>query len=191
MKINLYPDKCDSWQFYRDWMPDKLLAIHSGGKFNPTAKNRRNHAIKLGYKAISPDFDAYNSKLDDIYAINTSAKVRQGNTMRKAYMAYPSEKYIKNTCEKHGYALVVAEKEGRWYGYAIIHLIGELCNISTFIGHKDYLKDGIMLLVMDKIIEVSLSHGCKVITYGHWYDGLPGLTYWKYSVGFKPNYLSE
>lgn len=191
--VNLHRDECKAWEFYRDWLPSKLLAVYTVGqsKWNATAKNRRSYAARMGYTARHAEWSEWNCHRDDIHVINTSARTRQGQPMNPAYFDYPAEKNIVNTCPFHWYALVITERDGAWYAYSILHMMGELCNISVIIGDSNYLKSGIMLPLMDEIIKLCERSGIKHIDYNTWEGGTSGLQYWKHSVGFEPKYLSE
>lgn len=189
MKIDLKPsDCCDRWKFYISWVPDKVLACHVIGadRFNSTARNRAKYAKRLGFRPHCEPWEQWNLHRDDVHWINTSAPIRQGNPMNPAYLEYPSAKTIDNPCQHHKYLLITVTLENRWYAYAIIHCMGELCNISTIIGHADYLKDGIMLLLMEEVIRSAGNVGVKVVDYGTWDSGTDGLRYFKHSTGFKP-----
>lgn len=194
--INLHRDSCPHWEFYSRWIVDKLLAVWKpGNKWNPTARNRLNYAIKQGYVCRSNWMD-WNENRDNIHKINTSAEVRQGNPMNPAYFVYPEEKNITNTCEHHRYDLFMVFRDGVAYAYAITHLCGNYMNISTILGHHDYLKDGIMLPLMKQIQDFAESRGVVDMTYGEWTsghneNGKNGLQYWKHSVGFEPTHLNE
>jgi hypothetical protein len=193
--VNLHPDPCDHWRFYHEWIPGKELAIwQPGNKWNATAKNRLSFAHRNGYYDYDCNWSAWNNSRDHIFRINTSAKVRQGNPMNPAYFDYPSEKNITNTCQHHGYYLAMVIKNGQVVAYAVIHICGDFANISTIIGHHDYLKDGIMLPLMNRIQLIAMEHEVKAMSYGEWMsghneDGKNGLQYFKHSVGFEPVYL--
>ena len=194
MQVDIKPYPCcDRWHFYRGWLPGKVLAVHTVGvsKFNPTARNRLSYCIRSGYISTHQKWEQWNEHLDDIFLINTSAPVRQGEPMNPAYLEYPAQKTIDNPCAYHTYQLVTVEKDGHWYAYSILHAMGELMNISTIIGHADHLKDGIMILLMDEIIRVAKGLNVKYIDYNQWDSGTKGLQYWKHSTGFEPMQLSE
>jgi hypothetical protein len=188
--IDIKPNGCcDRWKFYQGWLPGKLLAVHVIGKskWNATAKNRWYYCCKKGYTSKHDFWDEWNNHLDDIYAINTSATHRQGREMSAAYLQYPHKKTVDNPCKDHQYHLVtVSDDQGYWVAYAIIHIMGNLCNISTIIGHAAHLKNGIMLLLMREIISVCSVYNVVFLDYGEWESGTPGLRYWKHSVGFEP-----
>lgn len=192
MKIDLKRDNCPHWNFYAEWIPDKELAVwQPGNKWNATAKNRLNHALKNGYVDFDCNWQAWNLHRNDIFAINTSAKERQGNPMKPAYLEFPPEKNIINTCKHHQYRLIMVRHENTVLAYAITHIAGELMNISTILGHADYLKDSIMLPLMHRIQQVAVEENVKAVTYYLWDSGTAGLQYHKHSVGFQPCYLSE
>jgi hypothetical protein len=191
MTIDLHRDTCDRWQFYAGWIQDKELAVWQPcNKWNATARNRYNYISRQGY-VVKYGFKAYNENLEDIYAINTSAKERQGRGMNPAYFDYPKEKNVINTCYHHAYYFIGIVYQGTMKAYAILHVMGELMNISTIIGHADYLKEGIMLALTAEIQEFAAERPIKAVTYGTWDSGTDGLRYFKHSTGFQPLTLSE
>lgn len=194
IQVNLRPyDCCDRWRFYRDWLPGKTLAVYTVGssRMNQTARNRASYAARKGYTVSEVTSDDYNAHLDDIYQINTSALVRQGNPMNPAYMNYPDRKNLTNNCS-HKYLIVsVRNGSGKWVAYSVLHAMHELMNISTIIGHVCHLRDGVMLLMMTGIIDAAERNGVKVIDYGTWDSGTDGLRYWKHSAGFVPDEVRE
>jgi len=192
MNVNLKRDHCPHWNFYADWIPDKELAVwQPGNKWNATAKNRLSFCKRAGYIGYHAQWEEWNLHRQDIYDINTSAPERQGNKMKPAYLEFPPEKNIVNTCDNHRYELIFVRIKSRIVAYAITHISGELMNVSTILGHADYLKDGIMLLLMEHIQITAIVHGVKALTYYLWDSGTQGLQYHKHSVGFQPLYLSE
>lgn len=191
MQVNLFRDDCPHWKFYADFLPGKELAVwHPGNKWNATAMNRLRYAIKNGYLACTDHWHSWNLSRDQIYAINTSCLERQGEPMNPAYFDFPEEKHIVNTCDHHRYELITV-KNKCIVAYAIVHVAGELMNISTILGHAAHLKDGIMLPLMAQIQQTAIDLGCKAVTYYLWHSGTEGLQYHKHSVGFEPQYLNE
>lgn len=195
--VNLHRDSCKHWEFYSRWIVGKNLAVwQPGNKWNATAKNRLNFAMRNGYIDYDCNWEAWNLHRDDIFKINTSARVRQHNPMNPAYFDYPEAKMIINTCRDHQYRLVMVRHENTVLSYAVLHIIGELANISTIIGHRDFLKDGIMLPLMNRLQWIAVKSDIKAMTYGEWdsghnENGKNGLQYWKHSVGFQPMTLNE
>lgn len=190
--VNLRRDNCKHWEFYAGWIPGKELAVWlPGSKWNATAKNRLSYAHRHGFIDYLANWEAWNLFRNDIFKINTSAKERQGNPMSDGYLEYPEEKHIENTCKHHRYELIMVRHENTVLAYAIVHIAGDLMNISTILGHADFLKDSIMLPLMSRIQQVAIEAGCKAITYYLWDSGTKGLQYHKHSVGFKSMQLAE
>ena len=183
---------CDRWKFYRGWLPQRIVAVaHTDMvKFNSTARNMRNRAMTK-YESGRLNWEFWNSHLDDIYDINTSAKERQGREMNPAYFEYPKPKSpIENNCNHQYHLYAVWDETGKWVAYAIIHRMGEIANTSTIIGHADRLKDGIMYLLMDTIIN-TIPQDTHWLIYGEWDSGTKGLQYWKHATGFFPAHVTE
>ena len=189
MIVDLHKDDCKHWQFYADFLPGKELAavdLTQPTKFNDTARNRYNYCVKHGYTAVG-GWDIRNSQIENLYRINTSSDSRQGRPMHPAYFEHPTETNVENTCPYHQIRFfAVLSPSGDMVAYAICYFVGEVVNISTILGHTAYMKDGIMLLLMRRLIDESRDFGAKLLVYYLWISGKESLTYFKHSVGFKP-----
>lgn len=194
MNVNLHPDDCKDYHFFSDWIKGKLLAVHDlQTKFNSTARNRLNYCKKLGYNTHGEGLGSRNSNLPDIYEINTSAEERQGKPMNPAYFEYPKEVVFNEFCQHHYFDFigVFHPDTKKMVAYTELYFIGEFVNISRILGHKDYLKDGIMLYLIELTINLCKYNDTKALIYNQWESGTEGLKYFKHSTGFKPMQISE
>jgi len=84
----------------------------------------------------------------------------------------------------------IANKEGKLVSYCNIGFYGEFVLIVTLLGHKKYLNDGIMYLMMievNKIIfEEYIKKGYKYIMYDTFFGASGGLKMFKQKLGYKP-----
>jgi len=140
-------------------------------------------AIKRGYKLIEIDRNNY---IDDIYAINTSADIRQGQKMSSGYLKrvklYENEDNFK-------YFGIVNE-DNKLLAYCNIGFYGEFSLVVSLLGHKEYLNDGIMYLMMietNKIMfEEYKEQGYNYIMYDTFFGASSGLKKFKNKLGYKP-----
>ena len=199
MIINLYPDNCKDYLFFHNWIKGRELAIinpqeytdyiHQG--LNATHRNRFNYSVKNGYSSRQFNWNFRNEHLQDIYNINISSRERQGRPMTEAYFNYPLLQSTDTECTEHRKIFIACTKNEKIYAYCELYLIGEMSEISTILGHKNYLKDGIMINLQVAIVEISRSNNIKALVYYEMDSGTEGLKYWKRASGYKPIKLTE
>lgn len=139
-------------------------------------------ALKRGYTFAKIDMNEY---VDDIYAIHTSKKYRQGRKMDKGYLikqeSYP---VIKN----HEYFGII--KDNHLVAYLGIAILNEVVIIFRILGHGDFLNDGIMYLLVNstigKIFEMNENKKIKYVMYDAFFGNLEGLCLFKKRLGFSP-----
>lgn len=140
-------------------------------------------ATKRGYRFLEIDRNNY---IDDIYRINTSAKVRQGKQMSSSYLK-KQESY--NQDPNYRYFGVV-DSQGRLVAYCNIGFFGEFSLISTLLGHKEYLNDGIMYLMLVEFTKIMFQEykqeGYRYIMYDTFFGASDGLKMFKNKLGFVP-----
>jgi len=196
MNVNFHPDNCKHYQFFHDWLiqnNSKQLAVHNlQMRFNATARNRLKYAIKNDYR-VHRGWDIRNNHLDDVYQVNISKGERQGRKMGEGYFNYPEKIIFKiPQCDKHYVEFFgCLTDQGTLVGYIEAYFIGEMVEISRILGHAEHMKNGVMLLLMDDLIDYSKSINARCIVYYLWDSGTLGLQYWKHSTGFRPIYLQE
>ena len=140
-------------------------------------------AANRGYKFIEIDRNGY---VDDIYEINTSARVRQGREMSSGYL----KKQISYTDEPHYRYFGVVDNKGKLVAYCNIGFFGEFVLVSKLLGHKKFLNDGIMYLMMvelNKIVFIEYrGQGYRYIMYDTFFGASQGLQKFKKKLGYKP-----
>jgi hypothetical protein len=140
-------------------------------------------ALKREYKFIEIDRNDY---IDDIYEINTSASIRQGQKMSDGYLK-KVESY-KN--EPHYRYFGVVDKNGKLVSYCNIGFYGEFVLIVTLLGHKKYLNDGVMYLMLIEFHKIMFekykTEGYKYIMYDTFFGASEGLKKFKEKLGFQP-----
>jgi hypothetical protein len=89
------------------------------------------------------------------------------------YVCYEYDEYFK---DKLLYGIF---KGNRLIAYADVVKYGDVFVIGPFMGHKDYLKEGIMYHLFDQI---ALNHP---LMYDTFLGNSEGLTYFKKKLGFR------
>ena len=179
-------------------------------KFEQGNRNRaKNKAKRLGFYT-----KIFNPKLfvPDLFAVNTSTAHRSGGAMRGGYLRTieemggpPVRYYPPDTpkCLVHwglSFGVFVREPghcqgdiqvDERLVGYVSLRRIGDFACYSTILGHAEYLKNGIMILLHHDIVEWigqnrdHYTKGLRYLMYGAVSSGGPGLMHWKKCGGFR------
>ncbi len=140
-------------------------------------------SIKREYVFVEID---KNDFIEDIYEINTSAQIRQGQTMSETYLKKVG-KYDNLSNYKY-YGIV---KNKKLYAYCDIGFFGEFAIINRLLGHKKYLNDGIMyhlLIDVNKLIfeKYNTAFKCRYIMYDTFFGASEGLKQFKNKLNYKP-----
>jgi hypothetical protein len=129
--------------------------------------------------------------IDEVMDINESLSLRQGREMPPIYFDRKAfEKILSESCPAH----VVRCPMGKIVGYILVPNIGDVWLVDYILGHGDHLKNGIMYLLMNKVIEEKFELA-KAEGSPHWlmYDTLlgagEGLRYFKGAMGFSPYWV--
>ena len=140
-------------------------------------------AIKKGYLFIEIDRNDY---IDDIYEINTSTEQRQGKPMGEGYLQKVNS--YKNEANYRYFGVV--NSENRLVAYCNIAFYGEFALIVTLLGHKNYLNDGIMYLMMVEFNKIMFEEykqkGYKYIMYDTFFGASEGLKRFKKRLKYQP-----
>ena len=140
-------------------------------------------AVKRGYKFIEINRNEY---IDDIYRINTSATIRQGKEMSQQYLQ-KQEKYVDK--ENYRYFGIIDEK-GILRSYCNIGFYGEFTLVSSLLGDKNYLNDGIMYMMLIEFHKLMFQkyrdNGYKYVMYDTFFGASDGLVKFKNKLGYKP-----
>lgn len=150
-----------------------------------TARKRAGRARRRGYAFSRVDRHLYS---DDIHAINTSAPVRQGRPMSAGYRqrtefgplpVYPCARHAVRT---YG----VIGPGGGLVAYLWLYRAGELALVSQILGHDEHLRDEVMWLLVEGVIEAeSEIDPDGWLVYNRHDSGTEGLRWFKERCGFE------
>jgi len=140
-------------------------------------------AKKREYKFLEIDRNNY---IDDIYEINTSIDIRQGQKMANSYLTK-----VKSYRNEPNYRYFgVVDQNGKLRSYCNVAFYGEFALIVTLLGHKKYLNDGIMYFMLVELSRLIFneykSQGYRYIMYDTFFGASDGLKKFKTKLGFKP-----
>jgi SAM-dependent methyltransferase len=190
--------------------------IHTGNAVRDAKKSER--------KGYYSKFFNPRVFVGDIVAVNTSTPERQGGPM--------SEHYFKSVEERGGYAASLEPEEApksdyywirHWgifcanpghhqgdlavdeqlLGYCIVRRCAELMMYSTFLGHWDFLRDGITYKMHLDFVRTVLSQGAphtgiafdpslrgaRYLFYARYFTASSGLMMWKKRMLFRPGHF--
>lgn len=130
-----------------------------------TARQNYRKAQRSGYTVRRFDF---NSHLSDVSAIWSSTPVRQGRLPEdiREGRVRPIHDPPSQTLY-HDYPYFGVFRGERLYAYAACLIVGELCNLNDIYGHADYLRDGIVPLMIIEIAREVLKSYPTVKYYGY------------------------
>lgn len=163
-----------------------IIEIQSWRASNRTARKRSARATRLGYEFAPVARHEY---ADDIYAINTSLRERQGRPMSRAYGEKVSTALDPDyPCPRHGVHFYgVKDARGTLVAYLWVYRAGDLALVSQILGHADHLANDVMYLLFEGAMtrEYAL-HGTGYWVYNRQDSGTDGLRYFKSKLGFEP-----
>ncbi len=168
-------------------------------------------AQRLGYR-VRP-FTLANH-VHDVHAIKTSMPVRSGGPVLAHWLLKPEHlarpeptprPVLPPACPSHWtlwwgvFQDAPGHREGdritdeRLVAYVKLARCGDIVHYLDLMGHRDYLQDGVMLLMHAQIANWLLqtdgpphAHGARAIWYGALEHGGAGLLTWKKRAGFMP-----
>lgn len=125
--------------------------------------------------------------LDEIFAINTSTSERQGRKMSQSYLQKPVSEEEKKCISYIG---VFTEKK-LLVGYIRLVKTDNLFVIAKLLGHKDYLNDNIMYLLLHDLIVDLIENGKdnnleQYLMYDTYFGGTEGIKLFKKRNCFLP-----
>ena len=164
-------------------------------------------------------FEQYNAKnhIPDIYEINNSKEVRSGGAIRgnltrsiEELGGAPTEytPVAKLTCDFHwrqtfgvfipvdGYMQGELRTDKKMIAYISVVRYGEFALFAQIMGHGDYLAQGVVNFISQKVVEAAISEpwgkasGLRFLMYGGVQNGGEGLYNFKRRSGFKPYIVS-
>ena len=152
--------------------------------------NGKNSAAYYSRKAAKRNYTFVkinrNDYIDDIYEINTSTEQRQGKPMGEGYLQKVNS--YKNEANYRYFGVV--NSENRLVAYCNIAFYGEFALIVTLLGHKNYLNDGIMYLMIVEFNKIMFEEykqkGYKYIMYDTFFGASEGLKRFKKRLKYQP-----
>jgi hypothetical protein len=149
----------------------------------PKSRNMIRKAEKSGYV---PGNFIWNDCLDDIYAINTSSKTRQGRQMDKNYRDYPKPIDEVDTREyklKH----IGVFRNGKVMAYIELAIYGNFATTRRILGNMEDLKFGVMNLLFKEVVNYGITDNAfRVLNYLTMENQKTNsLSAFKYRVGFR------
>jgi len=146
-----------------------------------TARKRADRCHRRGYRFV--DVNRHDRE-EEIFLINISAAIRQGRPMSASYMErsiYPADEHY--PCPRHGiHSYGIEEPDGTLVAYTFIYRAGQLALVSQILGHHDYLRDEIMFLLWERMLQREL-HEPGFVVYNRHDSGTDGLRFFKERVG--------
>jgi hypothetical protein len=151
------------------------------GKNSAAYRSRR--CLRQGYRFEEIDRNCF---IEDIHEINTSLKERQGREMDKAYREKKEHYPVQENCRYFGVL-----KCDKLVAYAWVVVCGEIATIGHLLGHGDHLKDGVMYLLVTRIISLFLDEAkeVKYVMYDTVFGASKGLKIFKKQLGFRPYHV--
>lgn len=167
-------------------------------------------AGRMGYR-VRPFLLA--NHVHDVHAIKTSMAVRSGGPVLARWLLRPEhigrqteelQPWKPPACDTHwtiwwgvfidtpGHRNGNLQTPERLVAYTKLARAGELVHYLDLMGHRDFLADGVMLLMHAHIAQWLLdadtppAHGARAIWYGALEHGGEGLLTWKRRAGFAP-----
>ena len=144
---------------------------------------------KEGYTCWDITIAERNSRLDELYAINTSASERQGGAMNETYFEYPKP-WAQEDCLSHFHKVYGAfSPDNVWIGYIDLLFVGNWVNVIHILGHQNYLnsckRGSFMVNLWFCMVKDNIENhpSIKFIQYHMMGVGNPGLDEWKKRVG--------
>jgi hypothetical protein len=151
----------------------------------------RNMIKKAEKNSINCEVFNWNEKLEEIYVINRSSEKRQGREMDDSYQEYPKEITYSNE-DDFKIVYIGSFLEKKLIGYIELYIYGNFAMINRILGHKEYLKLGIMNLMIKSCVEYSISNDISYINYLTMQNRENNsLSAFKYRVGFRKYSLEE
>ena len=164
-------------------------------------------------------FEQYNGKnhVPDIFEINNSKEVRSGGAIRSnltksieemggaptSLVALPKLACLKHWRQTFGVFIPVeghmqgeVELGKKMIAYISVVRYGEFALFAQIMGHGDYLAQGVVNFVAQKVVEAAITEpwgkpsGLRYLMYGGAQNGGEGLYNFKRRSGFKPYIVS-
>jgi len=152
------------------------------------SRNMNKKALKNG---ITCNMFNWNEKVEEVYQINISSLYRQGRQMDESYKEYPKKIHslIKGNFKK---IYIGAFKEDKLIGYIELYIYDNFAMTNRILGHKEFLKYGVMNIMIKKCIEYMIENNVDFLNYLTMQNRQnSSLSAFKYRVGFREYSLLE
>lgn len=169
-----------------------LIDLLKYGDFNDYYKtiNGKNSAAYYSRKATSRGYRFVeinrNSRIEEIYDINTSAEERQGRKMDESYLKMTNSYLDLSNFRYYG----IVNKDNRLLAYCDIAFYGGFAQISRLLGHSSFLNDGIMYLMLIEVARIMFEKyrekGYRYLMYDTYFGASEGLRLFKTKLGYCP-----
>lgn len=147
-----------------------------------TARKRADRSLRLGYEFQEIDRSLFN---DDLHAINTSKRERQGRPMSAGYLTkHVHGKLPEYPCERHNIRTYGVLSGPTLVAYMTLYRVADLGLVSMILGHGDHLANDVMYLLFAGMVEDQAGNG-GTLFYNRHDSGTEGLRYYKERVGFR------
>lgn len=174
--------------FYSETAHPLSVARLDPWRVSRVVRENANRATRLGYEHRIIDRADWE---DDLFALRSSKRIRQGRPMPRAYLereSYSSDLPLAD-CPRHR-AVVhgIVSSQGRLVAYCQIVQCGEVARFNTILGHWDYLDDRVVWLLVREAIEWHrFNDEARFALYlTHESGHGDGLRYFKERFGFRP-----
>ena len=196
--------------YTRDWVnaelsDDFILAVLPVEQFTDATaffNQALNSKTRYEFRKVAEDGYTFrplakeerNSRLNELFAINTSTDFRQGQ-MNESYFEFP-EPMALEICSSHFHKTYGAfTSNGEWVGYIDVRFCGGWASTYHILGHKQFLqacKKGSLIvnLWFEMVRDILTNHPHVKYVFYHLMDvGNSGLQEWKKRVGLEPTKL--
>lgn len=176
-------EQLDSGDYDRCSVLELPVSIGAWLAEHRTARKRATRSGRRGY--VVHELDRVRDA-EQIYAINTSARRRQGRPMSAAYArretysplpAYP--------CARHAIRPTGISLDGVLVGYLVMHRAGDLALVSQILGHAEHLEQEIMYQLFAGALAREVEAGAGLCVYNRHDSGTDGLRFFKERLGFE------
>lgn len=151
------------------------------------SRNMVRKAIRAGYQYVTVDANNY---IDDVMAVRLSAPTRQGKPIPAYFFERPEKIVYNQECPYHGDGFYGIFKGGKLVAYTTLYFYGQIAQVNHILGHAEFLKDGIMNLLMHEVVNDLIENKPWVRAINYLYsgarNGASGTALFKRSIGFEP-----
>lgn len=152
------------------------------------ARQNARYANRHGYEHTLIDRSEWE---DDLHAIRSSQRVRQGREMPAAYLerqTYSPDPIPDDPCLQHLVVVHGIVKDDRLVAYAQMVQCGEITRVNQILGHWDHLPHRVVWLLVMELVKwhIVVCDARYALYYTHLSGHGPGLRYFKERLGFRP-----